>query len=423
MNAAAESVLPAGELLWSPPADVGERTRLGRYTAWLRSERGLRFDSYEDLWRWSTAELEDFWGSIWDYFEVPAAAPPRAVLGASEMPGAEWFPGALLNYAEAALRPGADEEQAVYARSQTRPDLTLTRGELRAAVARAQVGLEKLGVGPGSRVAGYLPNVPEAVIAFLAAAGLGATWCVCPPEFGAEAALNRLAQFSPEVLIAVDGYRWKKKTIDRQAEVASIRAGLPELRASVHLPYLDPAAVAPPGSMPWEELLAVAAPDGPRYEPVPFDHPLWVLFSSGTTGPPKAFVHGHGGMVVENLKGLGLHHDLGAGDRMFFYSTTGWMVWNQVVSALIVGAGIVLLDGDPMYPGPDALWQLAADSGITHFGASASFMMLCARADLDPGGSFDLSPIRFLKSAGSPLPSEGYRWLGGAFPGVFLSSS
>jgi acetoacetyl-CoA synthetase len=419
---AGASTLPAGETIWRPPADAREQTRLGRYTAWLERERGLRLASYEELWRWSIDELEDFWGSIWDHFEVAASTAPRAVLGRAEMPGAEWFPGARLNYAEAALRPGADADPAVFARSQTRADRTLTRGELRAAVAQAQAGLARLGVGPGSRVAGYLPNIPEAVIAFLAAAGLGATWCVCPPEFGAEAALNRLGQFAPEVLLAVDGYRWGEKTIDRRAEVARIAADLPHLAATIHVPYLHPEAPPPAGAIAWEDLLGAPAAE-PRFEQVPFDHPLWVLFSSGTTGPPKAFVHGHGGMVIENLKGLGLHHDLGPGDSMFFYSTTGWMVWNQVVSALLLGASIVLLDGDPMYPGADALWRLAGDSGITHFGASASFMMLCADAGMDPAATADLSRIRFLKSAGSPLPSAGYRWLGRAFPGVFISSS
>ncbi len=412
---------PRGELLWEPPADALERTRIGHYMGWLARERGHAFGTYEELWRWSTVEIEDFWASLWDYFDIRSSGRPERVLDSRRMPGARWFAGATLNYAEHALGPGEPEDTAIVARSQTRPGETLTRAELRRRVGAAQAGMRALGVGRGDRVGAYLPNVTEAVVAFLAAAGLGATWCVCPPEFGADAALSRLGQFEPDLLIAVDGYRWGRKEVDRRAEVERLIAGLPSLRAVVHVPYLDPAGSPPPGAVPWAEFLAAEAE--PTFEGVPFDHPLWVLFSSGTTGRPKAFVHGHGGMVLENLKSLALHHDLWPGERMFFYSTTGWMVWNQVVSALLVGAGAVLLDGDPLFPTADALWELAADTGLTHFGTSASYLMHCVRAGVEPAAGRDLSTVRFLKAAGSPLPADGYRWIGERFPGVFFSSS
>jgi acetoacetyl-CoA synthetase len=415
------ALLPAGELLWTPPEDVRSGTRLGRYMTWLEDERGKSFAGYEQLWDWSVEELEEFWGSIWDYFEVLAHEQPTSVLGSERMPGASWFPGATLNYAEHALRAIEPERAAIIARSQTRPDRSLDGRELAAQVGAVQAGLKRLGVGCGDRVAGYMPNIPETVIAFLACAGLGATWAVCPPEFGAQAALNRLGRFAPTVLLAVDGYRWGEKVLDRREAVQEIRRGLPALRSTVHVPYLDVDGEPAAGAISWDQLSA--EPGELVFEAVPFDHPLWVLFSSGTTGPPKAFIHGHGGAVVEQLKSLALHHDLGRGDRMFFFSTTGWMVWNQVVSALLTGAGIVLLDGDPMYPRSDALWELAADTDLTHFGASASYYLLCRRDGLDPQASHSLERIRFLKSAGSPLPAELYRWIAERFPGVFLSSS
>jgi acetoacetyl-CoA synthetase len=421
MTTASEPLL-AGELLWSPPADVLQRTAMGRYWSWLEETGRGRFATWERLWRWSVDDLEAFWASIWDYFQVAADGPAQPVLATREMPGAKWFPDARLNFAEHALRHSDREETVLFARSQTRDDIRMTRGELRLEVGRVQDGLRSLGVGPGDRVAAYLPNVPEAVIAFLATAAIGATWLACPPEFGIQGAVDRLSQADPDVLIAVDGYRWGEKEIDRRSEVAELRALLPSLRATIEVPYLrGPDADPPAGSLTWSAL-----GDGPR-EPdfvrVAFDHPLWIVFSSGTTGLPKPIVHGHGGAVLEQCKALALHHDLGPGDRFFFFSTTGWMVWNQVVASLLTGAGAVLADGDPLYPDADALWRLAADSGVTHFGASAAFMMASRKAGLNPPARYDLSRVRFLKSAGSPLSPDGYRWLAAQFPGVFFSSS
>jgi acetoacetyl-CoA synthetase len=409
------------DVLWSPPPDVRERTRMGRYMGWLEAERGLAFDGYPELWRWSTTDLAGFWQSIWDYYGVTAHEPPSGVLASAEMPGARWFPGARLNFAEHLLRQGEDAEVAIFARSQTRGDVVLTWGDLRADVARARAGLRRLGVGPGDRVAAYLPNVPEAVITFLAAASLGAVWCACPPEFGIRSAVDRLRQVAPKVLVTVDGYRWGEKVVSRRDEVAGLREAIESLEAVVLVPYLDAEPAGFGETVRWPELLA----DTEALEclPVDFDHPLWVLFSSGTTGLPKPIVHGHGGTLVEQLKVLGLHHDLGPGDRKFFFSTTGWMVWNQVVSSLLMGASIVLLDGNPVHPDLDAMWALAAETRATLFGAGASYYMRCREQGLDPAATHDLSSIRYLKAAGSTLPDAGYRWLAERFPGVFFSSS
>jgi acetoacetyl-CoA synthetase len=374
-------------------------------------------DGYRDLWRWSTEDLPGFWQSIWDYYEVAAHEPPTAVLTDTTMPGTRWFPGTRLNFAEHVLRRGGDGDVAIVARSQTRDEVVVTWGELRADVARARAGLRALGVGPGDRVAAYLPSIPEAVVAFLATAGLGAVWCACPPEFGTRSATDRLRQVDPKVLFAVDGYRWGTRTIDRREQVAALEEAMPSLEATVTVPYLGEGCAG----LRWPEFLDHEG--DPGFTRVDFDHPLWVLFSSGTTGLPKPIVHGHGGTLLEQLKVLGLHHDLGPGDRKFFFSTTGWMVWNQVVSSLLVGASIVLLDGNPLYPDLDSMWSLAAETGATLFGASASFYMRCAERGLDPARDHDLSGVRYVKSAGSSLPDAGYRWIAERFPGVFFSSS
>jgi acetoacetyl-CoA synthetase len=388
---------------------------------WLETERGRTFDGYRDLWRWSTEDLPGFWQSIWDYYEVVAHEPPAAVLGDMAMPGTRWFPGARLNFAEHVLRQGGGGDVAIVARSQTRDEIVVTWDELRADVARARAGLLALGVGPSDRVAAYLPSIPEAVVTFLATASLGAVWCACPPEFGTRSATDRLHQVDPKVLFAVDGYRWGTRAVDRREQVAALEAAMPSLEATVTVPYLDGAQGGRRAGLAWPEFLDHGGELD--FTPVDVDHPLWVLFSSGTTGLPKPIVHGHGGTLIEQLKVLGLHHDLGPGDRKFFFSTTGWMVWNQVVSSLLVGASIVLLDGNPLYPELDAMWALAAETGATLFGASASFYMRCAELGLDPARDHDLSPVRYVKSAGSALPDAGYRWIARRFPGVFFSSS
>src|SRR5450631_1092862 len=393
---------------------------MGHYMTWLAENRGLAFDSYAQLWEWSVTDLASFWASIWDFFEVHAQTPYQGVLASPTMPGAVWFPGAHLNYAEHALRSTGDRVVVVSV-SQTRNTIELSAEELRDQVARVRAGLVRLGVGRGDRVAAYLPNVAEAVVAFLAAASLGAIWSSCAPEFGTRSAIDRLRQIEPVVLLTIDGYRNGSMAIDRTADVAAIRSALPSLRSTVVLPYLDQDPSRVPGALPWAEL--VATNGGLFFEPVPFDHPLYILYSSGTTGLPKPIVHGHGGMLLEQLKALGLHHDLGERDRFFWLSSTGWMMWNYLVSGLAVGAAIVCFDGNPTHPDLSALWQFAAETHVTYFGAGAPFFLACRRDGLNPGRQFELSRLRGVGSTASPLPPEGFRWVYDAVgPHVHLAS-
>lgn len=396
----------AARTLWAPAADAREETVLGRYLAWL-ADGGRTFDGYHELWQWSVDDLEGFWRSIWDFFEVRSSVPPELVLRSREMPGAEWFPGARLNYAERALTTTGPDD-AVVARSQSRGGRELSWDELRDQVARCRTGLQRLGVGPGDRVAAYLPNTPEALVAFLATASLGAVWSSCPPEFGVRSVTDRFGQLDPVVLLVVRGYRYGTKDIDRTSEVDAIVAALPSLH---HVIDVD---------REWDALLAEAGELA--FEQVPFDHPLYVLFSSGTTGLPKAIVHGHGGILLEHLKSLALHHDLGPGDRFFWFSTTGWMMWNLVVSGLCVGSAIVLFDGDPGWPDLGALWRLAAETRVTVIGASAPFLLSCRKAGLELASCGDLSAIRSVGSTGAPLPAEGFEWIVEQLPGVWPCS-
>ncbi len=400
----------AGEVLWRPPAGVGDTSRIGDYLRWLREHRGLDHAGYEELYQWSVSDLADFWSSIWDYFGVRSYSAPSAALGDDSMPGAQWFPGATLNYAEHVLAaPGlADDDVVVLGRSQTRGPVDLTVAQLRDQVARARAGLRRLGVGRGDRVAAYLPNIPETLVVMLATASLGAVFSSCAPEFGTRSVSDRWQQIQPSVLVTVDGYRYGAKAIDRTGEVAAIRAALPSLRHVVALSYLDGSASVP-DSVSWQDFTAESEPM--RFEPVPFDHPLYVLYSSGTTGLPKPIVHGHGGILLEHLKSLALHVDLGPGDRFFWFSTTGWMMWNYLVSGPAVGAAIVLFDGNPAHPDTGALWQLAAETGVTFFGTSAPFLLSCRKAGLVPRELVDLSRLRGLGSTGAPLPPEGFHWV------------
>ena len=403
MSVSAERPFSVGQVVWTPTEDARENSLLARYTASL----GRSGQDYHDLWQWSVSDLEGFWASIWDFFEVRADTPFERVLGSRTMPGAKWFPGARLNFAAHML--GRDDDLdavAVLARSQSRDAFDLTFGDLRDEVARARAGLQRLGVGSGDRVVAYLPNIPETLVAFLAAASLGAVWATCPPEFGPRSVLDRLGQLEPKVLLAVDGYTWGEARIDRREQVAEVRAGLPSLHSVVHVQYGGNDLA---GTVPWAELVAEAGPL--EFDPVPFDHPLYVLFSSGTTGLPKAIVHGHGGILLEHLKNHGLSWDLRPGDRLMWFTTTAWMMWNALVSVLLLRASIVMIDGNPGYPDLSYQWQLAEETRATFMGLSPAFTMSCRKDGLEPGRRFDLSAIRTVCEAGSPLPPEGYVWL------------
>ena len=405
-------------ILWSPPDDIRQTSRIGAYLRWLSAERGLTFDEYADLWQWSVDDLPGFWRTVADFFEIDAEGP---VLGSEYVPGAgfgpgtpfgpsgTWFPQARLNYAEYVLRmPGvAGDVPMVLGYSQSREPVIYTADDLRDEVRRAAAGLKRLGVQEGDRVAAYLPNVPETLVLMLATASLGAIFSSCAPEFGTRSVTDRWSQISPTVLVTVDGYHYGDKVVDRRGEVAAIRDALPSLRATVALPY---AGLDQPADLTWADLTADTA-EPLTFAQQRFDHPLYVLYSSGTTGLPKPIVHGHGGILLEHLKMLALHHDLGLGDRMFWFSTTGWMMWNFLVSAPAVGSAIVLFDGNPGHPDLGALWRLAEQAGMTFFGTSAPFLLACRKAGVSPKAQADLAKVRGLGSTGAPLPPEGFRWV------------
>jgi acetoacetyl-CoA synthetase len=401
------------EQLWEPSTELVERARMTAFMRWLEAERGLGFDGYHDLWRWSVDDLEGFWSAIWDFFEVRADGGYDRVLGSHRMPGADWFAGTELNYAEHVFAGKDDAEAAILHASELRELDELSWGELRSRVAALAAALRELGVGRGDRVVAYLPNVPEAIVAFLAAASIGAVWSSCSPDFGAASVIDRFAQIEPKVLLAVDGYRYGGKDFDRRGVLAELQAAMPSLERTVVLPYLDPAPdlSALGDTSTWDELLAAGAGAAPAFERVPFDHPLWVLYSSGTTGLPKAIVQGQGGILLEHLKKLHLHLDAHPGDRLFWFTTTGWMMWNFLVSGLLTRAAIVLYDGNPGHPGMDVLWDLAARAGVTMFGTSASYIAACMKAGVEPGAGRDLGRLKAVGSTGSPLSPEGFDWV------------
>jgi acetoacetyl-CoA synthetase len=387
--------------LWQPGEAFVERTRLRAYMDWLAVQRGEQFSTYDELWRWSLSDLDAFWSSIAEYFGVRFHEPPQEVLGRRSMPGAQWFPGATLSYPEHILRDRSDDAVAIRHASELRPLTAMTWGELRTLAARIQHGLRELGVGRGDRVVAYMPNIPETVAAFLATSGLGAIWSSCSPDFGARSVIDRFAQIEPKVLLAVDGYRYGGRDFDRDEVVADIQSQVGG--TLVRLGYLDAGGF---------DADFLGPPDAElELTPVPFDHPLWVLYSSGTTGLPKAIVQGHGGILLEQLKTQNLHLDMHADDRAFWFTTTGWMMWNFLVGVLLTPASIVLYDGSPGAPSLQRLWELAAQAGITCFGTSAAFVAACMKAGVHPIHGADLTRLRSVGVTGSPLSPEGFRWV------------
>jgi acetoacetyl-CoA synthetase len=402
-----------GELLWEPSAELVEASRLIEFMRWLERERGLSFDGYHELWQWSVDDLDGFWNAIWDFFGVQADGERGAVLGSLEMPGASWFPGTRLNYAEHVFAGKDENEVAILHASELRELGELSWGELRRQVAATAAGLRRLGVERGDRVVAYVPNVPEAIVAFLASASIGAVWSSCSPDFGPASVVDRFAQIEPKVLFAVDGYRYGGKDFDRREVLAQLQDAMPSLERTVVVPYLepDPDISSLRDATRWEDLLAEGADAPLEFQRVPFDHPLWVLYSSGTTGLPKAIVQSQGGILLEHLKKLNLHVDAHPGDRLFWFTTTGWMMWNFLVSGLLTRAAIVLYDGNPGHPDMGTLWDLAERAGVTMFGTSAAYIGACMKAGLEPGNGRDLGALKAIGSTGSPLSPEGFDWI------------
>lgn len=398
------------EVLWQPtPESVGV-TRIAAFAASVEQRRGLSFGSppaYDDLWRWSVEHLDQFWAEVAEWSGVLPGVPDHEVLTDRSMPGAVWFPGRTVNYAEQALRHASDARPALIATAEDAEPVEISWATLRGQVGAFAATLRGLGVQPGDRVAGYLPNVPEAVVAFLGTVAIGAVWSSCAPDFGTRAVLDRFAQIEPTVLVAVDGYRFNGKEYDRRDVVAELRAALPTVRATIAVPRLS--GEIPDGTLAWAD--AVAGRCDPEFAELPFDHPLWIVYSSGTTGLPKGIVHGHGGVVLEQHKNLGLHLDVGPGDRFFWYASTAWIMWNLAASALLVGATVVVHDGAPAHPRLDAQFALAARTGITYLGTSAGYLTACEKAGIRPGDDHDLSALRSIGSTGSPLPPAAFRWV------------
>lgn len=406
------------EPLWRPGEDRVARAQVTRFQTWAAERHGAPDTvpgdpaaSYAALHRWSVDELERFWQAVAQWCDVRFASPYERVLADRGMPGATWFPGATLNYAEHALRAAEDPDRAhqlaLLHVDETHEPTPVTWAELRRQVGSLAAELRRLGVRPGDRVSGYLPNIPHAVVALLATAAVGGVWTSCAPDFGARSVLDRFQQVEPVVLFTVDGYHYGGKRHARADVVAELRAELPTVRAVVHIPLLGTAA--PEGALDWDTL--VSADVEPVFEHVPFDHPLWVLYSSGTTGLPKAIVQSQGGILLEHLKQLALHCDLGPQDRFFWYTSTGWMMWNFLVSGLLVGSTVVLYDGSPGHPDTGAQWRIAERTGATLFGTSAAYVMACRKAGVHPGRDFDLSRVKCVATTGSPLPPDGFRWI------------
>ncbi|MBX3010378.1 MAG: acetoacetate--CoA ligase [Caldilineaceae bacterium] len=401
-----------GDLLWEPTATTLAAANLTHYLHWLHESNGCTFSTYQELWHWSVTEIEAFWHSLWDYFDIQAGTPPTTVLAQRSMPGAQWFPGTALNYAENLFRHRHSTQPALFYQPETGPLTTVSWPSLYQQTARLAETLRTLGVQPGDRVVGYLPNIPETIIAFLATASIGAIWSSCPPDFGERSVLDRFSQIEPKLLIAADGYQWNGQAFDRTATIAKLQAQLPTLAKTILIPQRpDGAATQLANTILWDDALAASNATELRYTNVPFDHPLWVLYSSGTTGLPKPIVQGHGGILLEHHKAIHLHLDLKPTDRFFWYTSTGWMMWNFLVGGLLNGTPIVLYNGNPAYPDFNRLWQLAEQTGMTYFGTSAAFILACMKADIHPGRDFDLQRLRALGSTGSPLPVSGFQWV------------
>ena len=397
--------------LWTPSEAFIADTNIKAYMDWLSENKGLSFNSYSDLWQWSVDELEDFWASIWEYFDITSHTPYKQVLSSHQMPGAKWFEGSTLNYAEHFFKSYSDDHPAIIFKSEVQEITEVSWRDLKSEVAKIASYLKSIGVEPGDRVVSYMPNIPQTIIAFLAVSSIGAVWSSCSPDFGTNSVVDRFQQISPKVMFAVDGYHYGGKSFDRTAEVVRMESEMDSLEKIIFLPYANPEA-RPKGIK--DVILWQDATDNDSTEidftAVPFDHPIWTVYSSGTTGIPKAITHGHGGALIEHLKYNTLHANIKPGDRFFWFSTTGWVMWNLTMSTALSGATVIIYDGNPGYPNLGATWQFAEEAKMTTFGTSAAFLISCMKEKLDLS-QYNLENLGCLGSTGSPLPPEGFEWV------------
>ena len=401
----------APPLLWTPGSEFIRKSQLTRYLEWLDEKHGLRFRNYDDLWEWSVGDTKAFWQSIWDFFEVISYSEYEFVHSDDEMPHVEWFKGATLNYAEHVFRQKTDEFPAIIFKAELGQISEISWKTLEEQVAQCASYLKSLGVVRGDRVVAYLPNIPEATVAFLAINSIGAIWSSCSPDFGSSSVVDRFKQIEPKVMIAVDGYRYNGKPYDKKTVVSDIVQSLPSLEKVIIVPYLDISVTAfTDDSVLWDEALSRPI-EKLTFEAVPFEHPIWVLYSSGTTGIPKAITHSHGGVLLEHFKYLAFHNDVHPGERFFWYSTTGWMMWNFVQASFLSGATVVLYDGSPAIPDLYALWEFAEEAQITHFGTSAPYLVANMKKGVVPKTKFSFKHLVSISSTGAPLPPEAFKWV------------
>ncbi|WP_066304147.1 acetoacetate--CoA ligase [Bacillus sp. FJAT-29814] len=407
------AIINKEEVLWQPSAERQAKSNSSNFLKWLSENKGLVMKDYQAMWEWSTNDIDGFWSSIWEYFSIHYSGEYSKVLDPHSIPGAKWFSGTNVNYAEHIFRTFNPEKEAILFESESHVQRSITWQELYESVAAAANGLKSLGIESGDRVAAYAPNIPETVISFLACASIGAIWSSCSPDFGSKSAIDRFAQITPKVLLTVDGYRYNGKDFDRSESIQQLLAGLPSVEKTIIIPYLrsyelreDQCSV-----LLWNQFLQDYATGELQFNRVPFDHPLWILYSSGTTGIPKGIVHSQGGILLEHLKNGAFHLELKPEDRFFWYTTTGWMMWNVVVSGLLSGATILLYDGNPAYPSASRLWEFAERTKMTFFGTSPTFLSSCIKNGIEPGKTFNLTHLESIGSTGSPLTPEIYQWV------------